>query len=240
MYCCCWFAASKANLRLGADTLNFAELQRRSRKPSGGNPDPIVILMACGNADQQAAWQALLATTTATFSGVVANETLLSASRAFEVGHAIAQRFVQGPAGLGEILQTLRQEGVGAAWRSARSVRLRCAWLRKERGGRTGSRLRDRTAAVAANHPTGRSPLLTRPTGPSSLAATWTRCIGALLLDQAETRGVFLHGSPAIGKTSYLRAGLLPLLEQESVGYSGLARSLAAGDSQLPRAIIRC
>ena len=42
---------------------------------------------------------------------------------------------------------------------------------------------------------------------------------GALVMDRAATNGIFLHGSPAVGKTSYLQAGLLPYLEQECVGY---------------------
>ena len=100
----------QSQARLGADALDVAELQTWIEEARDGNPDPIVLLMGCGNPAEQAGWQALLGSATAVLSGVVANETLLPAATAFRVGQTIAERFLQGGVGIGEVLRKLRGE----------------------------------------------------------------------------------------------------------------------------------
>lgn len=54
-----------------------------------------------------------------------------------------------------------------------------------------------------------------------------------LLLDRAETRLTVLHGAPGVGKSSLLRAGLLPFLEADGVGYRVLGdRTAEEGGSE--------
>src|SRR4051794_38078087 len=48
-------------------------------------------------------------------------------------------------------------------------------------------------------------------------------------LDDPRTRIIFLHGQSGVGKSSFLLAGVIPLLEDESLGYGVLrARHAAA------------
>ncbi len=204
----------QGRLRLGADSFSIADLQAWLEAASDGNPDPIVILMGSGERAAQPAWQTLLSAASATFNGLVANETLLPASQAFAVGQALAQRFVEGSHNLGEILQTLRQEqhAAGLAFSALCPPRMRVA--------------KDESALVA----TGEAlPLPRLPYRPFAAFDAADRALffgreedtlrGALLTDQAQTLGVVLHGSPAVGKTSYLQAGLLPFLETKNIGY---------------------
>lgn len=203
----------KGQLRLGADVFTLADLQTWLDESREGNPDPIILLMGCGDATEQPAWQALLNAASTTFSGVVANEALLPAAKAFAVGQAIAQRFIDGPRPLGEILQALRQEHGAAALAFS-------AFCPPQM----------RTAAEAPEETTLPDVALPQlPYRPFAAYDAADRALffgredatlrGALLVDHAATCGIVLHGSPAIGKTSYLQAGLAPFLEQDNIGY---------------------
>ena len=55
----------------------------------------------------------------------------------------------------------------------------------------------------------------------------------AMFLDDDSTRLLVLHGESGVGKSSFLRAGVIPYLEEESVGYKFL-RIRDASDQQQP------
>jgi WD40 repeat protein len=205
-------------LRLGADALDLADMQASIEAARDGNPDPIVILMGCGNGVEQAAWQTLLGKATATFAGLVANEALLPAAKAFAVGQEIAARFTQGSANLGEVLRSLRQEGSPGALAFSAFCPSQVRVVAEGAAAEPDADLKLSTMPLPAMpyRPFAAFEAADRPLFVGREVDTLH---GTLLIDQAATRVVLLHGGPATGKTSYLQAGLLPALEQENLGY---------------------
>jgi WD40 repeat protein len=233
---------ANGRLRLGADSFTVADLHAWLAAPQDGNPDPLVIVAASGESADQVVWQKTLADASAAFSGLVANETLLPGTKAFEVGRAIAQRFAEGKQNIGEILRTLRNERE-AAW----SFSAFCPpQLRVVTEGAAD--------APSAELPIDILPLPLLPYRPFAAFEAADRPLlfareedvlrGALATDQPDTGFLLLHGSPAVGKTSYLQAGLLPYLEQECVGYRVLRDRLPTetptAEKDYPILILRC
>lgn len=211
----------KGRLMLGGDAVDFAQVQAWIEAATAGNPDPIVILMACGNASEQSAWTKSLAAATSVCNGLVANEVLLDARNAAATGLLAAQRFAEGNASIGEVLRTLRHEQGSAAL----AFSAFCP-----------SQVRV-YAPDAANLPSpefdvpthGLPDLPYRPFAALEAPQRGLLCgrdldvvHAAALLDRSCTTSLFMHGSPAVGKTSFLQAGLLPYLEQECPGYRAL------------------
>ncbi len=229
---------AEGQLWLGSDALDLGELRGWLDEAKEGNPEPIVILMAAGAAEGQASWLRMLEEASARFGGLIANESLLPAPQAFKVGSALAQRLAEGKNNLGEILRALRQEhgAAGLAFSGFCPVQMH-----------VGNESASAEMAIETN------PLPGKPFFPFAAydAADRSLFLGrdidvaraAATLDAADARGIFLHGSPAVGKTSFLQAALLPHLEQENVGYLALRdRSLQetpAEEKDYPRLILR-
>jgi WD40 repeat protein len=229
-------------LRLGSDTLDLAELRSWIDDANAGNPEPIVILSASGAVADQTGWARVIESASALFSGLVANEALLSAPQAQQVGQAILSQFLDGNRDLGAILRAVRAEqgSPALAFSAFCPPQIRAC------------------SADAADAPlpefVGASyPLPMRPFHPFAAYQATERALfqgrdvdvrrTAALLDRAGTQTLVLHGSPAVGKTSFLQAGLLPLLEQESIGYRVLRDRTpgdgAAAENDYPILILR-
>ncbi len=208
---------TSGQLHLGAESFSIGDLLTWLDEAKEGTPDPLVILMGVGEPTEQSAWLSLLDDASASFSGLVANESLLPAAQLLPLGHQIAEQFCAGQKDLGGILQGLRKQGGSALALSAFCpLTLRAV--------SEGTKDPPQAETVVSTYP-----LPLRPYRPFAAfnAADRPLFFGrdedtlrtALLADQARTQGIFLHGSAAVGKTSLLQAGLVPYLEQESVGY---------------------
>src|SRR5881394_1932794 len=62
----------------------------------------------------------------------------------------------------------------------------------------------------------------------------------AQLLAGAQTKLLILHGQTGCGKSSFLRAGLIPALERNGAGYIFLRRKSTADDTKWIPSFIRC
>jgi WD40 repeat protein len=234
---------SSGRLWLGDDSFTATELRAWLDEPREGNPDPMVVLVGAGAQGDQPAWRTFLADATAVFNGLIANETLLPATQTFAVGQSIAQRLAEGQKNLGDILLALRQE-MGAA---ALAFSAFCpATIRVA--------TEVSTDAVQPDVVIAPLPLPLRPYRPFAAFDDVDRPLfigreddairAALALDHADAQGLFLHGDPAAGKTSFLQAGLIPFLEQEAVGYRVLRdrspTNEAVAESEYPILVLRC
>lgn len=205
-------------LRLGPDRLRLHELRAWIDEASEGNPDPVIIVLGVGAVNALGNWREQIADATRLLPGLIANEVPLPASQAASLAMPFLQRFVLDRQSVGKALLNVRQErGLPAL-----ALTAYCP-LSVQIADDTDGELPPEAAAVEP------MPLPETPYRPLSAydykdrplflgrEDETARC--ASLLDDAQTRGLFLHGGPGAGKTSLLQAGVMPYLEQVGVGY---------------------
>lgn len=211
--------ASAGAFHFGPQRVTPAELANRIAEHQAGSADPIVVIVGVGASEDVADWPALLGAVAGSLNGAVVNEVPLPGRDAMALGLDLVRRFTEDRLPLGECLRALRAERPAAGL----ALTAYCPpFVRVLGPGDEG------VEPPEAN----RIELLPLPEQPYRPFAAYDRedrplffgreddtVRGALLLDAAATRGVLLHGSAAVGKTSYLQAGLLPYLEQEARGY---------------------
>ncbi len=229
-----------ASLRFGARPVSLADLQEWIGEAKEGSPDPIVLLLGVG--DAATAWASLVRDAVGRFNGVVASATPLKATTAAEIATHFLAGFLTARKPLATVLRDVRDE-VGMA---ALGLNAHCPPRVQAVEVAGGLPLPDETVTVFP-------PLPPEPYFPLESYTAESRALFfgreeetlrfARLLDEPATRGVFLLGGAASGKTSLLQAGVLPLLESESVGYRALRDrtpdDLAASEADYPVLVLR-
>jgi len=207
--------ASHGRLRLGTSALSLTELRAAVAAAETGSPHPLVVLVP--DADQPGdAWQALVEDARRLFASVIAPQT--------PGGGAFVDGFLTGLLGeklpLGEAMRRGRQRAgaSGLAWDAFCPPYVQALHEGEEP-----------PADVPAPKlvPLPEEPY--RPLAPfdredrglfTGREDDIARC--ARLLDEAGTRALLVHGYAGVGKASFLRAGVLPTLDDEAVGYLAL------------------
>ena len=212
----------RGQILLGDRAGEIRELRQTLAGIEAGNPHPLVLLLGSGDLDTTASWECFLGAATSELSNVIAPEVPGQPATNLRAGLAWLTRFLSAQADVGTALQQTRQQlGVaGLAFSGFCPPYVRVL----EEGN-----------APDPDLPTPM--LLDLPPQPYRPLAPFDREDRALfigredetvsfarLLDEAGTRGVFLHGAAGVGKTSFLRAGVLPYLEDEALSYLALQR----------------
>jgi WD40 repeat protein len=215
--------------RLAGGSLGLIELRDAVAAAQAGSPHPLLVLVP--DAEQPAdAWQALVDDARLLFASVIAPQT--------PAGGSFADVFLSGLLSdklpVGDAMRQARQRAgaEGLAWDASCPPYLQV--------------LREGEEPPAALPQPKLVPLPEAPYRP--LAAfdredrglftgredDVARCVR--LFDEAGTRTLLVHGYAGVGKASFLRAGLLPTLDEESVGYLALRdRSDSQPQAELDR-----
>lgn len=207
----------RGGLVLGGEHITPAQLRDLIARAPEGNPDPIVFLMAAGDPAEWEKWECFVGAAASSLRGVVLPETPLRFEQVNSFGVEALSNFLKGER-IGQSLTGARHRDVAALAFSAFCPAHVKAAL-------------DETTQpdISLPEPLPLPDEPYRPLAPFEAEdrALFTgreeeivRC--AALLDEAATRGLIVHGGPGVGKTSFLRAGLLPHLETESLGYLAL------------------
>ncbi len=208
----------KGAFHLGDDAITISQLRDLLAGAKGGNPDPIVLLQVTGDTADLETWECYLSGAVNTLSGLIACEVPASPALANVLGVEMLTRFFQHQ-GLGQAAQGAR-DGHGLA---ALAYSAFCPSHVKIASDEST----DPDVAGPEPLPLPEYPYRSLVPYESEDRGLFTgreddtvRC--ASLLDEAATRGLVLHGAGGIGKSSFIRAGLVPHLETEAVGFLAL------------------
>jgi hypothetical protein len=177
-------------------------------------------------------------------SGLVATEQQTVDTFANPFGLDFLEEFLKGEAPIGELLHRLRCRGLPLGLLYALycpphikvgSPKAAALDVREQRPVPGGTLLGQPEPAQLPESPY--RPLVPYDRGYRALFAGRGDEVQAFaeLLDAAETRLVVLHGACGVGKSSFLRAGAIPYLEEECCGY-GFLRHTPNGDGR-PRVL---
>jgi WD40 repeat protein len=160
------------------------------------------------------------------FAGVILPRVLLPLDQASDFALDFLEQFLAMSSPLGEIVQNLRSRHApaGLVFATHAPPRLQVSW---EAADEDDSKKNSREDEEAESIPLPSSPF--RPFIPCdqedrALFVGRENDVAAVagLLASPHTRFLFLHGRAGIGKTSLLRAGLLPALVEDAAGYLAL------------------
>lgn len=210
---------------LGDRAGQLRELRQALADAETGNPQPIVLLLG-SNQDFRGlqdfgsltgSWECFLASATSELSSVVAPEVPGQPGSNVAAGLAWLAKFLSAEADVGGALQQTRQAlGIAGLAYSAFCppyVRVLAEGMEPDPDlpGPTLYNLPPRPyRGITPFDREDRALFLGREDDTVRFAR---------LLDEPWTRGLFLHGGAGVGKASFLRAGVVPYLEDEALGY---------------------
>ena len=205
-------------LRMGRERITIHEVRDLLANASQGNPDPIVFLQVSAATNNLESWECFVSATVNTLAGVVMSEVPATAALANLFGVEALARFLQNE-GLGPALKAVRAgtDLAALAYSAFCPAHVKVA----------GDDSTDPDIPGPEPLPMPDDPIHPLVPFESEDRGLFTgreddtvRCAG--LLDEAATHGLLLHGAGGVGKSSFLRAGLVPYLETEAVGYMAL------------------
>ena len=226
--------AEPAALVLGGEEISASQLLRLLRKP--GPLSGLAFLNCCGTAVERETGSFLDTLRSVGFSGLIGTEQITYSTSAARLGLDFLHAFLLAGEPASEALRRLRGEAapLGLVYGTY------CPpLLRVERASAGDDKAAVPAEAVEAEQATATGVALGEtvtsfplPDEPYRGLAYFGRPDRALfegrqedavrcaeLLDRDDTRFLLLHGESGVGKSSFLRAGLIPYLEEHRVGY---------------------
>ena len=200
--------ANDAGWRLDQGVLTAEDLARALAKDVAGNPYPLVVSSAFGEANAAALRESL--------PGLVASEVAVTEGTAVALGRAFLTAFLDDRRPLGAALRQVRERVPGPA---------SLAWTAYA-PPQVGVRGADDVSAAPTPtiHPLPDEPFHPlRPLEREDRSLLLGRLDDILacgtLLDGTDGSALWIHGKASVGKASLLRAGLIPFLEEETRGF---------------------
>ncbi|MCI0684480.1 MAG: hypothetical protein L0Y71_20400 [Gemmataceae bacterium] len=215
----------RGDIVLGDRAGSLRELRQALADAEAGNPQPVVLLLGSPKDFRSpedfgtltGSWECFLASATSELSSVVAPEVPGPAASNVAAGLAWLAKFLSAEADAGAALQQARQAGglAGLAYSAFCPPHVRVLAEGKE----PDADLPGPTLYDLPSRPYRGLAPFDREDRALFLGREDDTIRFARLLDESWTRGMFLHGAAGAGKASFLRAGVVPYLEDEALGY---------------------
>ncbi|HEX8202648.1 MAG TPA: AAA family ATPase, partial [Isosphaeraceae bacterium] len=250
--------ASPSALELGGEPIRPADLAEMLQGAAGNRFGGLAFLNACQTAEASEEVGSFLdALHEEGFSGIVATEHQTVDTFAHPFGLDFLEAFLDTGEPIGKLLQQLRGRGVplgllyGTYCPPGLYVRRAAAATAGPADIAAAPRLAGVALGATAELVATQKRVTPLPEEPYRSLAYYDRehralFVGrdddaqrfALILDDPKTRLLVLHGESGVGKSSFLRAGVIPYLEEECVGYRFL-RDRTVAEDEPPSLFIR-